>query len=344
MSEADNLQPLSPQEAITYYVESRQGELAQQTLEDHEYRLKTFTEWCERNDITNLNDLTLRDVHEWKRWKRTDNGDHDPCNVATMHGQVSTVRMFLKRCVELDAVDERVAENVRVPTVGKDERSNDEKLSVERAKATMEYLRTYEYASARHVAFLLAWRIPLRRGSICALDLGDWNSDEHILEVRHRPPATPLKNGDGGERDVNITASVGTVLDDFIEGPRVPKEDPPGRRPLLTTREGRPVPGTIQRWMYAITRPCEIGEACPHDEDPATCEAATWQGASKCPSSRPPHAIRTGSVTAHRNAGTPRPVLSDRADASEDVLEEHYDKAGRRDRARRRRDHIPDSL
>ena len=34
--------------------------------------------------------------------------------------------------------------------------------------------------------------------------------------------------------------------------------------------------------------------------------------------------------TPHRNAGSPRPVISDRGDASEDVLEKHYDEAGSR--------------
>lgn len=341
---SDDLKPLSPEEGLRFYVESRQGELAQQTLEDHTYRLRTFTEWCERNGIQNLNDLTLRDVHAWKQWKRTDNGEHEPCNVSTMHGQVSTLRVFLKRLVELDAVEERVADNVRVPTVGKDQRSDNTKLSLERAKAVLDYLRTFEYASRRHVTVLLAWRIPLRRGSIRALDVDDWDNDEQILEVRHRPPETPLKNGDGGERDVNIADATADVLDDYIESQREHVQESAGRRPLLTTREGRPSVSTLQKWCYLLTRPCEIGNPCPHDEDPETCEAATYQGPSKCPSSRSPHQLRTGSVTAHRNAGTPRPVLVDRADASEDVLNEHYDKAGRRERANRRRDHIPDEL
>jgi site-specific recombinase XerD len=340
----DDLRPLTPDEGLTYYLESRQGELAQQTLKDHEYRLLTFTRWCKREGIDNLNDLTLRDVHEWKQWKRTDNGEHEPCNVSTMHGQVSTLRMFLGRLVELDGVHERVADNVRVPTVGKDERSDDTLLSVERAKVTLEYLRTYEYASTRHVAFLLMWRVPMRRGSVRALDLRDWYPDDRILEVRHRPPETPLKNGDDGERDVNIATTTAQVIDDHLAGIRPATEDPTGRHPLLTTRQGRPSVSTVQKWAYQVTRPCELGEPCPHDKDPATCEAATYEGASQCPSSRAPHHIRTGSVTAHRNAGTPRPVLSDRGDASEDILEEYYDKAGRRERARRRRDHIPDEL
>jgi len=116
------------------------------------------------------------------------------------------------------------------------------------------------------------------------------------------------------------------------------------RRPLLTTREWRPSVSTLQKWCYLLTRPCEIGNPCPHDEGPETFEAATYQGPSKCPSSRSPHHLRTGSVAAYRNAGTPRPVLVDRADAREDVLNDNYDKAGRRERANRRRDHIPDEV
>lgn len=340
----DDLEPISPEAALDYYVDARRGELAQATLRDHEYRLQTFTIWCRDEGIENLNDLDLRDVHEWRVWKREDNGENDPCNINTMHGQVSTLRTFLRVLAGIGGVRRRLAENIRVPTPGKDERSDDTKISAERAHTSLDWLSTFEYASQEHLSFLLAWRIPFRRGTIRALDLEDWESDVQMLEVRHRPPETPLKNGDGGERDVNVKADVAKVIDDYIENSRYPTGDSSGREALIVTREGRPVVSTIQSWIYQVTRPCELGEPCPHDEDPATCEAATYHGASKCPSSRSPHQIRTGSVTAHRNAGTPRDVLSDRADASEDVLDEHYDKANLREQAERRRGHLPDGL
>lgn len=334
------LEPITPEAALDYYVDARRGEVAKATLRDHEYRLQTFTDWCEDEGITNLNDVDLRDVHRWRVWKREERG----CNINTMHGQVSTLRTFLRVVAGIGGVRRRVAENIRVPTPGKDERSDDTKISPERAHATLDWLSTYEYAGQRHVTFLLAWRIPLRRGSIRALDLDDWLPEEQILQVRHRPPETPLKNGDGGERDVNIASDVAAVVDDYLANSRRRRGGPDDRESLIVTREGRPVVSTVQQWIYQVTRPCVIGDPCPHDEDPETCEAATYSGASKCPSSRSPHQIRTGSVTAHRNAGTPRDVLSDRADASERVLDEHYDKAGLRDQAKRRRDHLPDSI
>jgi len=39
------------------------------------------------------------------------------------------------------------------------------------------------------------------------------------------------------------------------------------------------------------------------------------------------HAIRRGSITAHRNANVPKDVASDRMDVSGEVLDKHYDMA-----------------
>jgi integrase len=283
-------------------------------------------------------------VHEWRVWKREDNGEHDPCNMMTMQGQVSTVKQFLYRVADIRGVPETLPDRIRVPSPSKDEQSNDTILSSERAKAVLDYLATYEYASRRHVTLLLIWRVPARRGGVRSLDLEDWDSEDRALQFRHRPPLTPLKNGSTSERDVILKAPVAKVVDDYVNGPRIDTVDRVGREPLITTNQGRAGLTTIQRWVYSVTRPCVIGEECPHGRVIDECEAIGSQQASKCPSSRAPHHVRTGSVTAHRTAGTPRPVLSDRGDASEDVLEKHYDKAGNRERARRRQEHIPEDI
>ncbi|SDY39897.1 hypothetical protein SAMN04487946_1142 [Halobellus clavatus] len=54
--------------------------------------------------------------------------------------------------------------------------------------------------------------------------------------------------------------------------------------------------------------------------------------------------IRTGSLTAHLDAGTPKPVLSDRADATEQTLDRHYDQASKREQMLRREDFIAEDL
>jgi site-specific recombinase XerD len=341
----DDLEPITPSAALDIYLDERRGELASATIRDHEYRLRTFTDWLEDRGITNLNDLDIRTVHEWRVWKREDNGDRDPCNSTTMRGQVSTLKQFLYRVADIRGVPETLPDRIRVPYPSKDDRSDDTKISSERIKAIFEYLDKFEYASRKHVTLLLAWRVPARRGGLRALDLEDWDPEGRALEFRHRPSTgTPLKNGVTSERDVILKPWIAEVVQDYIEGPRTDVLDENGRKPLITTYQGRPHLSTIQGWCYDVTRPCEIGDGCPHDRVIEDCEATHVDRASKCPSSRSPHQVRTGSVTAHRTAGTPRAVVSDRGDASEDVLEQHYDKAGNRERARRRQKHIPDEI
>ncbi|WP_202613924.1 hypothetical protein [Halostella pelagica] len=120
-------------------------------------------------------------------------------------------------------------------------------------------------------------------GGIRTLDLEDFDVDDQALCLRHRPDeGTPLKNGPTGERDVSLHPHVAAVGEDYIDGPnRFNVTDEYGRSPLITTRQGRPSLSTLQNWIYRITWPCKVGEPCPHDEDPETCEAANYDQASK---------------------------------------------------------------
>lgn len=341
----DDLDPITPEAALTYYLDARRYDLRETTMRSHESRLRSFIDWLQDEGIQNMNDVDLRTVHAYRVYKREDNGDDDTCNDVTMQGQVSTVRRFLDHLVDIDAVPESLPERIRLPNVNGDG-SDDTQLDSGRANAILDYLREYRYASAEHVTLLLMWRTSARRGGVRALDLEDFDADERALCFRHRPDTgTPLKNGDGGERDVSLSAHVAAVIEDYVNSPnRHDVTDDHGRSPLVTTEYGRPSVTTFQNWVYRLTRPCVIGEPCPHDYDPETCEFNTHDRASGCPSSVSPHAVRTGSITAHRDAGTPREVVSDRGDVSEKILEKHYDKASKRQRMRRRRDHLPEEI
>ncbi|WP_205596752.1 tyrosine-type recombinase/integrase [Halostella salina] len=345
-SVTDDLEPITPEAALEYYLDDRRYDLADSTYRSHEARLRSFIEWLEDQGIHNMNDVDLRTLHSYRVYKREDNGEDDPCNAVTMQGQMSTIRKFMERCVDLHAVPESLPDRIRLPTVRAEDQSDDTKLEPEQAQATLDFLRQYRYASKVHVTLLLMWRTAARRGGIRALDVGDFDADENALCFRHRPEeGTPLKNGPSGERDVAIHEHTAAVLADYIQSPnRDQVTDEHGRRPLITTTHGRPSLSTIQNWVYRITRPCVIGDPCPHDRDPETCKAMDNDFASTCPSSLSPHPVRTGSITAHRDKGTPRQVVSDRGDVSEEILEKHYDKASKRQRMRRRQEHIPEDL
>ena len=76
--------------------------------------------------------------------------------------------------------------------------------------------------------------------------------------------------------------------------------------------------------MYEATQPCMVGE-CPHGKRRPNCEWVPRNHASKCPSTRPPHAIRRGSVTWQRNLGFDAETVAARAAATPQVIRRYYD-------------------
>lgn len=113
-------------------------------------------------------------------------------------------------------------------------------------------------------------------------------------------------------------------VEEYVEATRLDKTDDYGRRPLLTTQNGRPTGDTIYKWINRLTQPCHYGE-CPHDRDPEDCEATGDGFPSKCPSARSPHAIRRGAITHHLNEEVSPEIASERMNVSLDVRYEHYD-------------------
>ncbi|WP_224268354.1 integrase [Haloprofundus salinisoli] len=348
----DSLDPITPEAALSYYLDTRRYDLADNTYQSHRYRLESFVQWLESPDhgdeaIVNMNDVDLRTIHAYRVFKREENWEGDePCNSVTMQGQVSTLRTFLDHISDIDGVPDELPSRVRLPRLLDGEDVDERALDAERAHAILEHMQNWEYATTEHIAMLLLWRTSCRMGGLRALDLDDFDADDRALCFRHRPETgTALKNKARGERDVSIKPRVASVLQDYIDGPhRNRVTDDHGRDPLLTTRYGRPSTTTIRTWVYKWTRPCAIGQKCPDDRDLDECEATYRQHASKCPYSVSSHPVRAGSITAYRDAGTPRDVVSDRGDVSEKILEKHYDRASNRQRMRRREQFIPDNL
>lgn len=212
----DHLDPITPDGALDYYIEARQYEIRETTLRTHKARLKSFVNWLKDQGITNMNEVDVHVVHDYRVYKREDNGDASTCNDVTMQGQVSTVRRFLDHLVNIDAVREELPERIQLPNVQGDG-SSDVMLDQGRAKATLEHLREFQYASPEHVTILLMWRTAARRGGTRSLDLDDFDQEDHALCFRHRPEqGTPLKNGERGERDVALSPHVAHVLEDHV--------------------------------------------------------------------------------------------------------------------------------
>ena len=333
---SDELEPIGPSEAKKMYLNDKSTEASDSTVQAHDYRLRHFIRWCDEEDIENLNDLSGRDLHRYKLWRR-DDGD---LNNVTMVTQLSTLRVFIRWCEQIDAVAKGLNESIVMPSVSKGADQRDAMLDVEDANQLLEYLRQFEFATRTHALIEVLWHTGIRIGSAHGLDVEDYDGQDALLRLRHRPDAgTRLKNKDVAERFVAINDSVCDVVDAYIEYNREEVTDEHGRRPLFSGKQGRPSKSTLRDSIYKITRPCIYTNECPHGRDTDKCEAMEPYKASKCPSSVSPHAIRRGAITHHLREDVPDKMVSDRMDVGLDVLEKHYDRRSQRVKSEQRRDY-----
>ncbi|KAA9406715.1 site-specific integrase [Haloarcula sp. CBA1131] len=339
-----DLEPIAPATAVNLYLDHREPELSEKSLTNQRYRLNSFIEWTQSKGIENMNELTGRDLHEFRVWRRQGKGsEYGEVSKVTLRGILATLRKFLEFCASIDAVEQGMRERVLLPEVDPEEASKDEKLDTEHAEAILDHLDRYQYASREHVIFGILWHTGIRLGSLRSLDLDDFDADGQYLQLRHRPETgTPLKNGRAAERSIAVGDFYTEVIQEYIENHRDSVTDDYGREPLITSDRGRLSETPIRSTVYQWTRPCMVGE-CPHGENPESCEYMTRDTASGCPSSRSPHGIRRGSITKHLRDGTPEEVVSDRMNVSNDVLDQHYDQRSEREKMEVRREFIDDA-
>ncbi|AXR81784.1 tyrosine-type recombinase/integrase [Natrarchaeobaculum sulfurireducens] len=328
------LEPITPQDAQAMYLHSR-TDIADSTQYAHEKRTDRFIDWCDKNEIKNINDLRGRDIHQYRIDEFTEKDDGEPYSAETVRGYLDTLRIFLRFAADIDAVPVGLAEKVSSPRPGK---SRSKELDADRATHILENLATYEYASLRHAFLHLLWRTAGRVGALRGIDLADVDLGEQRIRIQHQPrEGTPLKNRWSSEREVAIKDDTARILGDYIEQHRHDVTDDQGREPLFTSKQGRRSIANLREIVYSVTRPCEW-DGCPHDETPESCQAAQRRAAaSKCPTSVSPHPVRRGAITHMLRSGVPKAVVSDRSDVSPDVLDEHYNELSAAEKAERRR-------
>ena len=242
-----SLEPIDPETAIELYLADKENDLAEASLEAHEYRLNHLVRWCDEQDITNLNTLTGRQLHEYRLWRRKE-GDLSKVAEKT---QMDTVRVFIRWLESIDGVEQDLSEKVLSPSITPDENSRDVTLDTERATEVLSYLERYEYATIDHVAIALMWHTMMRVGAVHALDIRDYDAEEQFLEVRHRPDmGTPIKNKGDGERLVALSDQVCSLIDDWLDNQRPEVTDEYDRRPLLPSRQGRAKKATLRDYVY----------------------------------------------------------------------------------------------
>lgn len=331
------LEPIHPSSALELYLTDKENESAQATLYSHNSRLGHFTRWCEENDIENLNVLTGRKLQEYRIWRRNE-GNLKPVSEKT---QMDTLRVFVRWLESIDAVERDLSTKVLSPSISPNQNTSEEILKADRADSILGHLAKYEYATIAHVTLALMWHTMARIGGVHALDVSDYHPQNQYLEIRHRPDTeTPLKNKEDGERLVAISDEISALLDDWLETQRPEVQDDFGREPLLASYDGRTHTTTLRSYVYRWSQPCRYTNECPHDRTVDNCEARHRDHLPKCPSVVNPHAIRRGSITNALNNDVPEKVVSDRANVSPKVIDQHYDSRTDREKMEQRRGYL----
>lgn len=325
---------LSPREAWERYLERRRSESTEHSQKTYHYRLKLFVEWCEERGLDRVADFTGWTFEEYETHRS--GADIEPI---TLKGEMQTLKNFVEYLERIEAVDDGLSRKVHVPNVSDSEASSDVQLLPEDAMALLQTFRSTPAANGtrRHALLELLWFTGARMGGVRALDLQDYYSEKRFVEFVHRPrTGTPLKNDKDGERPIGLPKQVCDVIDRYLKMHRREQSDEHDRQPLFTTRVGRMARSTIRADCYMATFPCHHSP-CPHGKDPENCVYKVRDSASRCPSSRSPHQVRTGSIRWQFDIGIPPSVVAERVNASLDVIKKHYDKATPREQMESRR-------
>jgi site-specific recombinase XerD len=324
-----NLKDISPEQGVMEFVEHKSEEVRPKTVQEYKNKLAYFTEFCEMREIESLSEIGFRELNQYRHWRREESHElNDPLSAKTMRDEMYLLKDFARFLEKIDALEPGLAKEINPPSLTGDEGVRDIDIADERVNAILEYLSSYEYATAEHVVWLFYASTGRRPGGLHSLDLEDihFDCEDPYIVLEHRPEETSLKNGEGGEQQVVIKPSVAKVFKDYIEQNRVEVTSETGRSPFLTSKIGRISKSTMRKYIYKWSRPCEIGRDCPHDRRPAACQASqNTDQASKCPSSRPPYALRHGYISKQLQEGLRVKTLSERCDVSEEIIEKHYD-------------------
>jgi site-specific recombinase XerD len=329
--------PVEPATAVNDYVESIEGERADETVVNVEYRLRRFIEWHEADGIEHFETLDEMNGYTANKYRDARTSD-DSLASMTKRNQLGTFRCFVKWCEDRELAATGLSNKIDLYDVPEGEEVRDEKLESERIADILAHLKKYEWGSRNLTTFWLLVHTGMRMGALRGIDLDNWHpnaSDDPYIEVLHRPESgTPLKNKNNGERNVSITNELlAECIEDYIDANREDVTDEHGRSPLFTSMHGRYSKSGVRNSIYNVTRPEYIGEDCEGE-----CGFdGSKSSASECPNSVSPHVLRKSAITKSLNDGASKVGVSARCDVSGKILDKHYDKGTKEDQRARRR-------
>lgn len=328
-----DLEEKAPADAREEYLDYKEREESKSTADTYRPRIQGFVDWCEENGIDTMNDIDSEILDDFYKYRRTERS----LSESSLESYQKTLKRFIRYCGQKKRWTRRnLYQSVEVPDVSEQKRSRDDELQHSRAKKIVKHLGVYDAYRRPHLTLTLFADTGMRKCTLRSLDLDDYNSDESVLELRHRPDkGTRLKNGYDSERNIIISEYAAEVLEGYVERRRNSVTDEFGRQPLLATNQGRLCDSAIQKYVYRATQPCLLSNNCPSGRELSECEARrSNEKASQCPHSLSPHPIRRGYITQMKRNGHTPGEIRHRCDVSEGVVDAHYDARDKTERAK----------
>lgn len=322
-------------EAVELFIRRKRPEWKGSSERAYRRDLGDFEDYAAEREIETTDDLTRWNIGGFTDYLLAQ--DYARVTVAGRQKKAKTWLKFLESQGILS-----LGMHLAIDTLSLDEReeTSDEKLAPGDARTLLAFYRDSNVwrATRRHAILEVFWHVGCRLSGLRALDLRDYDSETGDLRFRNRPETgTRLKRGQQHERNATLSETPNEILSRYVSYERSDVRDEHGRKPLFPSREGRASDSGIRAWMYLGTQPC-VAQECPHGKERETCEYVSRDAASKCPSSRPPHPIRRGSITWQRNIGFDEDTVASRAASTPEVIRRFYDDPGYDAELERRRD------
>lgn len=92
ITEREDLVPLAPEQGQRLFLAHKATDCTESTVQNHKYRTNLFIEWCEEEEIKNINELSGRDIQQFRLWRKetADINNHTlRMNMSTLRGSSS---------------------------------------------------------------------------------------------------------------------------------------------------------------------------------------------------------------------------------------------------------------
>ena len=303
----------------------------------------TVNDFLQSQDVSDLMEVEPREINRWNQLlQRRDYAR------TTRDGKLETLGVFFKWAEtewraprkEGKKLSETIEQKRKDLDVSGEEKSrsgdDNHRITTEKAEEIIGHLAKHDYASRQMVEFLLIYHIGCRKSALLSIDCSDVKPRDGIIQIRNRPEETDLrlKKGNRGERDVNISPEIMSVVTDYIDSHRTEPQD--GSDALLTSWAGRIDDSTLYRDIAGLTK---CGE-CTDDSG----DSLTKQNASDCPESIGCHDLRRVAITRMRDKGVSWDTISGRVNATVQMLKDHYDSPTFEQAAERRKKEVLNAL